>query len=96
MLPVRAAERAILPVLCRDPHWPCVPSRAEGPACAGGAAHAAQRGAGGEGVRRACSRHKFVATLRGYVRRADLFHEHAGAAFPLTGNMHAVHTENAR
>ena len=27
------------------------------------------------------SRHKSVATLRGYVRRADLFHEHAGAAF---------------
>ena len=27
------------------------------------------------------SRHKSVDTLRGYVRRADLFHEHAGAAF---------------
>jgi hypothetical protein len=27
------------------------------------------------------SRHKSVDTLRGYVRRADLFQEHAGAAF---------------
>ena len=27
------------------------------------------------------SRHKSVDTLRSYVRRADLFHEHAGAAF---------------
>jgi integrase len=27
------------------------------------------------------SRHKSLDTLRGYVRRADLFHEHAGAAF---------------
>ena len=27
------------------------------------------------------SRHKSVDTLRGYVRRADLFREHAGAAF---------------
>jgi integrase len=27
------------------------------------------------------SRHRSVDTLRGYVRRADLFHEHAGAAF---------------
>jgi hypothetical protein len=27
------------------------------------------------------SRHKPVDTLRGYVRRADLFKEHAGAAF---------------
>jgi hypothetical protein len=27
------------------------------------------------------SRHKSVDTLRGYVRRANLFHEHAGAAF---------------
>ncbi len=27
------------------------------------------------------SRHKSVDTLRGYVRRADLFKEHAGAAF---------------
>jgi integrase len=27
------------------------------------------------------SRHESVDTLRGYVRRADLFHEHAGAAF---------------
>jgi site-specific recombinase XerD len=27
------------------------------------------------------SRHKSVDTLRGYVRRAELFHEHAGAAF---------------
>jgi integrase len=27
------------------------------------------------------SRHKSFDTLRGYVRRADLFHEHAGAAF---------------
>jgi hypothetical protein len=28
------------------------------------------------------SRHKSVDTLRGYVRRVDLFKEHAGAAFP--------------
>jgi hypothetical protein len=27
------------------------------------------------------SRHRSVETLRGYVRRADLFNEHAGAAF---------------
>jgi site-specific recombinase XerD len=27
------------------------------------------------------SRHKSVDTLRGYVRRADLFKDHAGAAF---------------
>ena len=27
------------------------------------------------------SRHRSVDTLRGYVRRANLFHEHAGAAF---------------
>ena len=27
------------------------------------------------------SRHKSVDTLRGYVRRVDLFKEHAGAAF---------------
>jgi site-specific recombinase XerD len=27
------------------------------------------------------SRHKSVDVLRGYVRRADLFREHAGAAF---------------
>lgn len=27
------------------------------------------------------SRHKSVDTLRGYVRRADLFHDHAGSAF---------------
>jgi hypothetical protein len=27
------------------------------------------------------SRHKSVDTLRSYVRRADLFREHAGAAF---------------
>jgi hypothetical protein len=27
------------------------------------------------------SRHKSMDTLRGYVRRADLFREHAGAAF---------------
>jgi hypothetical protein len=27
------------------------------------------------------SRHKSVDTLRGYVRRVNLFHEHAGAAF---------------
>jgi hypothetical protein len=27
------------------------------------------------------SRYRSVDTLRGYVRRADLFHEHAGAAF---------------
>jgi hypothetical protein len=27
------------------------------------------------------SRHRSVDTLRGYVRRADLFKEHAGAAF---------------
>jgi hypothetical protein len=27
------------------------------------------------------SRHKSVDVLRGYVRRADLFKEHAGAAF---------------
>ena len=27
------------------------------------------------------SRHKSVDTLRGYVRRADLFNEHAGASF---------------
>jgi hypothetical protein len=27
------------------------------------------------------SRHKSMDTLRGYVRRADLFKEHAGAAF---------------
>jgi hypothetical protein len=27
------------------------------------------------------SRHRPVDVLRGYVRRADLFHEHAGAAF---------------
>jgi hypothetical protein len=27
------------------------------------------------------SRHKSVYALRGYVRRADLFREHAGAAF---------------
>jgi site-specific recombinase XerD len=27
------------------------------------------------------SRHKSLDTLRGYVRRADLFKEHAGAAF---------------
>ena len=30
------------------------------------------------------SRHKSVDTLRGYVRRADLFHEHAGGTFPMT------------
>jgi hypothetical protein len=28
------------------------------------------------------SRHKSVETLLGYVRRADMFHEHTGAAFP--------------
>jgi hypothetical protein len=27
------------------------------------------------------SRHKSVDTLRGYVRRADLFRDHAGATF---------------
>ena len=27
------------------------------------------------------SRHRSIETLRGYVRRADLFKEHAGAAF---------------
>jgi hypothetical protein len=27
------------------------------------------------------SRHKSVDTLRGYVRRVDLFHDHAGATF---------------
>ena len=27
------------------------------------------------------SRHRSVDTLRSYVRRADLFHEHAGASF---------------
>ena len=27
------------------------------------------------------SRHKSLDTLRGYVRRVDLFNEHAGAAF---------------
>jgi hypothetical protein len=27
------------------------------------------------------SRHRSVDVLRGYVRRADLFREHAGAAF---------------
>ena len=27
------------------------------------------------------SRYKYVDTLRGYTRRADLFNEHAGAAF---------------
>ena len=27
------------------------------------------------------SRHRSLDTLRGYVRRADLFHEHAGAGF---------------
>jgi hypothetical protein len=27
------------------------------------------------------SRHKSLDTLRGYVRRADLFRDHAGAAF---------------
>ena len=27
------------------------------------------------------SRHKSVDTLRGYIRRANLFREHAGAAF---------------
>jgi hypothetical protein len=27
------------------------------------------------------SRHKSVDTLRGYVRRADMFRDHAGAAF---------------
>ena len=26
-------------------------------------------------------RHKLVDTLRSYMQRADLFHEHAGAAF---------------
>ena len=30
------------------------------------------------------SRHRSVDTLRGYGRRADLFHEHAGAGVPLT------------
>jgi hypothetical protein len=33
-----------------------------------------------EGARR-LSRHKSLDTLRGYVRRVDLFKEHAGAAF---------------
>ena len=31
------------------------------------------------------SRHKSLDTLRGYVRRVDLFKEHAGAAFLVTG-----------
>jgi hypothetical protein len=30
---------------------------------------------------REVSRHKLLDTLRGYVRRVDLFKEHAGAAF---------------
>jgi hypothetical protein len=30
------------------------------------------------------SRHKSVDTLRGYVRRADLFKEHAGGGVPLS------------
>jgi hypothetical protein len=30
------------------------------------------------------SRHKSMDTLRGYVRRADLFRDHAGAAFLLS------------
>jgi hypothetical protein len=34
------------------------------------------------------SRHRSVDVLRGYVRRADLFHEHTGATFLcLTGAM---------
>ena len=40
------------------------------------------------------SRHRSIDVLRGYVRRADLFHEHAGAALTCQ-NMHAVHTDYA-
>jgi hypothetical protein len=36
----------------------------------------------------AVSRHKGLDTLRGYVRRVDLFKEHAGAAF-VTGERYA-------
>ena len=43
------------------------------------------------------SRHKSLDTLRGYVRRVDLFNEHAGAApFLCRGNMHDIDTDYAQ
>jgi hypothetical protein len=42
------------------------------------------------------SRHKSTDVLAGYVRRVDLFKERAGAAFHVTGNMHAIDTDDAR
>jgi hypothetical protein len=42
------------------------------------------------------SRHKSMDTLWGYVRRADLFREHAGAAFLRRGNMQRVDTDDAQ